>query len=78
MAYSNFQVTLGVLMRNENTREDMAAIAEHVVDNYVPVAEGRSREADEDKIHSLVISSRWSGCVTCKEQGGQQTVSRIA
>ena len=32
----------------------MAAIAEHVVDNYVPVVEGRSREADEDKIYGQV------------------------
>ena len=40
------QVTLGVLMKDENTREDMIAIAEHVIDNYVPMV--ASGEANED------------------------------
>lgn len=46
------QVTLGVLMKNENTREDMVAIAEHVIGNYVPIV--ASGEADEDKTYGRV------------------------
>ena len=45
-------MTLGVLMKNENTLQDMVAIAEHVIDNLVSMA--ASGEADEDKTYGQV------------------------